>query len=154
MNDTVAEKLTQKVINLIEEVNDVNLVVRGIAPPQETVNRIHERIEAMYMAIKLIEKKLDLDEGRMKELEDQTKLLKGEMEFRKSTIHSVEEKIIRNNDELGQSFYNRLATMDDHARRRFEEMGKTFQSTFWTQKWWLIVLSAVLATFAFVVINR
>jgi len=34
MNDLVAEKLVQKVINLMEEVNDVNIVVRGITPPQ------------------------------------------------------------------------------------------------------------------------
>jgi len=97
---------------------------------------------------------LDLDEGRLKELEGQTKSLKEEMEFRKNAIHTMEEKIIRNNEALGQSFYNRLATMDDHARRRFEEMGEMFQSTFWTQKWWLIVLSAVLATFGILVISR
>jgi len=33
-------------------------------------------------------------------------------------------------------------------------MEETFQSTFWTQKWWLIVLSAVLATFAIIMITR
>jgi len=76
------------------------------------------------------------------------------MEFRKSAIHNVEEKIIRNNESLGERFYKRLATMDDDAQRRFEEMGKTFQSTFWSQKWWLIVLSAVLSIFAVVVMNR
>lgn len=154
MNDLIVEKLVQKVINLMGEVNDVNIVVRGISPPQEVVNKIHERIDALLAAIQQIEKKLNLDEGRLKELEDQTKLLKEEIEFRKSAIHDVEDKIIKNNETLGQSFYNRLATMDDHARRRFEEMGKTFQSTFWTQKWWLIVLSAILSIFAIVVINR
>jgi len=54
MNDVVAEKLIQKVINLMEEVHDVNLIVRGIAPPREIVNKIHERIDAVYTAIKQI----------------------------------------------------------------------------------------------------
>jgi chromosome segregation ATPase len=154
MNEAVVEKLVQKVINLIGEVNDVNIVVRGIAPPQEVVNKIHERIDVLVAGMQQIEKKLDLDEGRLKELKDQTKSLKEEMEFRKSAVHDVEERIIKNNESLGQSFYSRLETMDDHARRRFEEMGKTFQSTFWTQKWWLIVLSVVLFIFAIVVIHR
>jgi chromosome segregation ATPase len=154
MTEAVVEKLVEKVINLTGEVNDVNIVVRGISPPQAIVNKIHERIDVLVAAMQQIEKKLDLDEGRLKELEDQTKLLKEEMEFRKSAVHDVEERIIRNNETLGESFYSRLATMDDHARRRFDEMGKTFQSTFWTQKWWLIVLSAVLSIFAIVVIHR
>jgi chromosome segregation ATPase len=154
MTEAVVDKLVEKVINLTGEVNDVNIVVRGISPPQAIVNKIHERIDVLVAAMQQIEKKLDLDEGRLKELEDQTKLLKEEMEFRKSAVHDVEERIIRNNETLGESFYSRLATMDDHARRRFDEMGKTFQSTFWTQKWWLIVLSAVLSIFAIVVIHR
>jgi uncharacterized protein YllA (UPF0747 family) len=143
MNDLVVEKLIQKVITFTEEVNDVNIVVRGITPPQAIVNKIHERIDVMVAAIQQIEKKLDLDEGRLKQLEDQTKLLRKEAEFRHVTIEAME-----------KNFYSRLTTMDDNERRRFEEIGNTFQSTFWTQKWWLIILSAILAIFALFVISR
>jgi hypothetical protein len=154
MNDTVVEKLVQKVINLTEEVNDVNIVVRGITPPQAIVNKIHERIDALLAGIQQIEKQLGLDERRLKELEDQTKLLKEEMEFRKRAIHDVGEKIIKNNEELGESFRTRLATMDKHAQGRFEEMEITLQSAFETQKWWLVVLSVVLAIFGIILWNR
>ena len=154
MNDTVVEKLVQKVINLTEEVNDVNIVVRGITPPQAIVNKIHERIDALLAGIQQIEKKLDLETRRLKELEDQTKLLKEEVEFRKSAIHNVGDNIIKNNDALRQSFNTRVEAMDEYARKRFEKMGETFQSTFWTQKIWLIVLSAVLFIFAAIVISR
>jgi hypothetical protein len=153
MNDLVVEKLIQKVINLTEEVNDVNLVVRGITPPQAIVNKIHERIDVILASIQQIEKKLELDEERwLKGLENQTKLLNEEMEFRKSAILDVEDKIITNNEKLGQSFYGRFAQIDNNARSRFEEMKNTFRTTFWTQKWWLIVLSGVLFIIAIVVI--
>jgi len=154
MNDLVVEKLVEKVISLTGEVNDVNMVVRGITPPQAIVNKIHERIDVILAAIQQIEKKLDLDEGRLTQLENQTKLLKEEMELRKRSIRDMEEKIVRNNEALGESFYSRLATMDDQVRRKFDEMGSTFQSTFRAQKWWLIILSAILAIFALGVINR
>ncbi|HUB60137.1 MAG TPA: hypothetical protein VL978_05520 [Puia sp.] len=154
MNDLVVEKLVEKVISLTGEVNDVNMVVRGITPPQAIVNKIHERIDVILAAIQQIEKKLDLDEGRLTQLENQTKLLKEEMELRKRSIRDMEEKIVRNNQALGESFYSRLATMDDQVRRKFDEMGSTFQSTFRAQKWWLIILSAILAIFALGVINR
>jgi predicted nucleic acid-binding Zn-ribbon protein len=154
MNDAVAEKLVQRVINLIEEVNDVNLVVRGITPPQAIVNKIHERIDILLAGIQQIEKKLNLDERRLTELENQTKSLKDEMEVRKKAMSDMEQKIIKNNAAMEQSFYARLETMDNHAQGRFKKMEETFQSTFWTQKWWLIVLSAVLATFAIIMITR
>src|ERR1700722_16860664 len=113
MNDAVAEKLVQNVINLIGEVHDVNMVVRGIAPPQAIVNKIHERIDASLAGIQQIEKKLVLDEKQQKELETQTKLLKEEMAFWKNAIHNVEEKIIKNNKELGENFCRSLDTIDD-----------------------------------------
>jgi len=154
MNDAVAEKLVQKVINLTEEVNDVNIVVRGIAPPQAIVNKIHERIDLLLAGTQQIEKKLDLDEKRLKELEAQTKLLKEEIESRKRAINDVGEQIIRSNGALEKDFYERLAAMDDRARGRFEKMEKTLLSAFNTMTWWLIVLSVVLAIFGIVLWTR
>jgi len=89
MNDVVAEKLTQKVTNMIDEVTDVNLIVRRIQPPQETINKIHERIDAMQAAVRQItegmkeqvaaikanEEAIKANEAAIKELEKRVKLI-------------------------------------------------------------------------------
>jgi chromosome segregation ATPase len=82
MNDVTAEKLVLKVTNLVEEVNDVNLLVRRIPPPQETINKIHERIEATQAAVREMkeamikfEEAIRGDQAATKELEKQAKAL-------------------------------------------------------------------------------
>src|SRR5579872_5567320 len=82
MTDAVVEKLAQKVANLMEETNDVNILVRRMAPPVETINKIFERIEAIHTAIKQIENELKGHEKRLNELEAQTKLLAEENKVR------------------------------------------------------------------------
>jgi chromosome segregation ATPase len=75
MSDIVTEKLTQRVINLIDEVGDVNMLVRRLPPAQETLNRINERNDAIHAAIIHIEKGLKLDDKRLTALEEQAKSL-------------------------------------------------------------------------------
>ena len=55
MNDAVIEKLVQKVINLLDDVNDVNILVRQLTPAQEKLNRINERIDAVTLGMVQIE---------------------------------------------------------------------------------------------------
>ncbi len=78
MNDVVTEKLTQKVVNLVEEVTEVNILVRRLDSTKETLNKINERNYAIHAAIVHIEKNLKLDDKRITALEAQTKSLEAQ----------------------------------------------------------------------------
>src|SRR5580692_9349862 len=112
MNEMIVDKLVEKVINLIGEVNDVNLVVRGISPPQEVVNKIHERIDVLVAAIQQIEKKLVLDEGRLNALQEQTGLMKNDMKLQERAMGEMVGKVDSSNKRTGDLFYNRVVEMD------------------------------------------
>jgi DNA repair ATPase RecN len=85
MTDTVVEKLVQKVTNMLEEMSDLNIQVRRLTPTQETLNRINERIDAMFAAIIKIEKGIQADENRLDLLETEAKRIGTVMEeFRTS----------------------------------------------------------------------
>lgn len=75
MNDIIMEKLVQKVANMLEEISEINILIRRLTPTQETLNRINERVDAIHTAFLQMEKKHAVDDRRLKELEEQTKLL-------------------------------------------------------------------------------
>jgi len=64
MSEVVVEKLTQKVSNFLEEVSEVNMLIRRQEPTRETLNKINERVDAIATAIGQIEKGLKLDDSR------------------------------------------------------------------------------------------
>ncbi|HLI92971.1 MAG TPA: hypothetical protein VKU83_05160 [Puia sp.] len=87
MNDIVAEKLVQKVTNLMDEVTDVNLLVRRIPPPQETINKISDRIDAIHVSVGEIAKGIEADQARIDVLEAPAETL---LEGRKKADTAIE----------------------------------------------------------------
>jgi hypothetical protein len=80
MGELVVEKLTQKVSNMLDEIGDVNILIRRLTPTQETLNRINERVDAVFAALKQLEKGVQLDEKRLAQLEELIALLQGGLE--------------------------------------------------------------------------
>jgi chromosome segregation ATPase len=80
MGELVLDKLTQKVSNMLDEIGDVNILVRRLTPTQETLNRINERVDAVFGALKQLEKGVQLDEQKLAHLEEQIALLKQGLE--------------------------------------------------------------------------
>ena len=78
MSDVVTEKLTQKVANMLEEVSEINILIRRLDSTKETLNKINERNDAIHAAIVHIEKALKLDDKRIMALEAQTKSLEAQ----------------------------------------------------------------------------
>ena len=153
MNDAVAEKLVQKVINMLEEMSDLNIQVRRLTPTQETFNRINERIDAMLGAIKQIEKGISSDEKKIAELEKQTQ--------------SVETILGKLNGTLLELKYNteeiRKGTLDvkQHAMAadnsndsRFKQLENNLDEWFGGHKVALIVLAVAQVIFFIVVLLR
>jgi chromosome segregation ATPase len=112
MNDAVVEKMIQQVANLVGEVNDVNILVRRMSPSAETVNKIHERIDAMYTAIRQIEKELKFDEKRLNELGAQTKSLMEEQSQRAERLTGYMYEFSQGMDKLSKSMSN----LENHVK--------------------------------------
>jgi septal ring factor EnvC (AmiA/AmiB activator) len=153
MNDAVAEKLVQKVINMLEEMSDLNIQVRRLTPTQETFNRINERIDAILGAIKQTEKGISNDEKRIAELENQTK--------------SVDEILSKLNGTMLELKHNtgeiRKGTLDiqQHAigagtsnESRFKQLADKLDEWFWGHKVALIALAVAQVVFLIVVLLR
>jgi hypothetical protein len=117
MNDILVEKLTQKVINLTEEVNDVNIQVRRLSPPQEVVNRIHERLDAIHAAIGHIEQRLESDNRKLAQLQEQDDLIRQEAENR---VEKLNLRLREEADERRLSLERRLNEEADRRERNLE----------------------------------
>src|SRR5580658_589555 len=85
MGELVLDKLTQKVSNMLDEIGDVNILIRRLTPTQETLNRINERVDAVFAALKQLENGVQLDEKKLAQLEEQIALLKDWLESVKKT---------------------------------------------------------------------
>jgi chromosome segregation ATPase len=89
MSDVVIEKLVQKTSNMLEEVGEVNMLIRRLTPTQETLNRIHERVDAVHGVLKQLEKGVQLDEKMLEQLQAQCRLLDEEMQIVKKEEESL-----------------------------------------------------------------
>src|SRR5580704_10031819 len=89
MGELVVEKLTQKVSNLLDEVGDVNILIRRMTPTQETLNRINERVDAVFAALKQIENGVQLDEKKLEQLEVQSTFLKEGLDSVKKMVEEL-----------------------------------------------------------------
>jgi SMC interacting uncharacterized protein involved in chromosome segregation len=144
MTDTVVEKLVQQVANLIGEVNDMNILIRRMSPPAEVINKIHERIDAMYTAIGQIQKELKYDEKRLSELEAQTKVLVEERKERATKLDIEMEKFRKEMSELSSWIKNLIdgviRTSDEHLQRFRQDLkGRVANQTAWL---WIVGITA------------
>ena len=148
MGELVLDKLIQKVSNMLEEIADVNILIRRQTPTQETLNRINERVDAVFGSLKQLEKGVQLDENKLAQLEEQTALLKeglagirkmaedlvnsfvGISSELKASVQELEVKV----DQLGElvkelckksdTIDKLLGKMDMEEYRRWENNGK------------------------------
>ena len=128
MSDLVVEQSTQKVVNMLEEMSEVNILVRRQSSTRETLNRINERIDAMHTAIGQIENGLKLDENKLVELEAQTKSLK-------QTLASLEKSISELTSKVEGINWNTAGQVND--------LKVKLDGAFYVQQRWLIILGAI-----------
>jgi hypothetical protein len=126
MNDVIVEKLIQKVINLTDEVNDVNIQVRRLSPPQEIINKIHERLDAIHTAIGLIEQRLESDDGRILALQRENIVLKEEADKREK---SLEQRLKEKADLMEKNLELRSDMLAASLSRLSEELLLTRKET-------------------------
>jgi len=75
MNDQVVERLIQKVSAMLEEMSDINLLIRGLTPTQEVVNKLHERVESVQAAVMEMENVAQQNCGLLEGVQEQLKPL-------------------------------------------------------------------------------
>jgi predicted nucleic acid-binding Zn-ribbon protein len=148
MGELVMDKLTQKVSNLLDEIGEVNILIRRLTPTQETLNRINERVDAVFGALKQLEKGVQLDEKKLAQLEEQIALLKQGLEtvnnmaeelvysFKgterdlKASVQGLEVKVgqlgglVKELGEKSEDIRKRLATQDHEEYGRWENNNK------------------------------
>jgi chromosome segregation ATPase len=142
MSDVVVEKLTQKVSNFLEEVSEVNMLIRRQEPTRETLNKINERVDAIAMAIGQIEKGLKLDDSRLRELEEQTKSLKQTLASFGNSISGLAGNV----DTIRTAVMNIMSQIND-LRERLEVSD-------FNQFRWLIILGAAQLVFFVILLVR
>ena len=95
MSELVVERLTQKVSNMLEEMSDLNLLIRRLTPSQELLNKLNERVESVQTAVGEIEKVGQKHTGQLEGLEEQVKLLPAGIEQLKTAAASLEGELNR-----------------------------------------------------------
>lgn len=165
MSDVVTEKLTQRVINLIDEVGDVNMLVRRLPPAQETLNKINERNDAIHAAIVHIEKGLKLDDKRLTALEEQAKSLEAALEIEKEQTKLLREAFEEQKNQSEQ-FKQTVQTLElvmrdlegkinGHTAKLAEDLrGRIERATYLQVKWLIIVGAALFFVLALLVFRH
>jgi hypothetical protein len=92
MNDMTMEKLLQKVSNLLEDVSEVNLLIRGLKPTREVLTVTIARLDAMQGALTEIERLLKSQSGLLAGMEAQLKLLPAALSTLEKSISDLPEK--------------------------------------------------------------
>jgi chromosome segregation ATPase len=160
MNDAVAEKLVLKVINMLEEMSDLNIQVRRLAPSQETFNRINERIDAILGAIRQIEKGVSNDEKRIAALEEQNQSVQQALNALKEAM----EKLTKKADEISGNTYavkeNAIAASSSNVSRfqknenMFQQLENNLVEWFRLTEGTLIVLAIAQVIFFIIVLFK
>jgi predicted nucleic acid-binding Zn-ribbon protein len=143
MNDAVAEKLVQKVANMLDEMSDLNIQVRRLTPPQETLNRLNERIDAMHTAIMKIEKGLNLDERRVTALEEQSKSMM-------QTFDALKESMVRLAQKTDESRRDMVAGIE----KKFDQWEDNFNVKFSALIGWTTFLAGVILVLLVIILWR
>ncbi len=145
MNDMVVEKLVQKVANMLEEISEINILVRRMTT-QETLNRINERVDAIHTAFVQMEKKHAVDDQRLKELEEQTKLFAPALNELKEQIRiHIEADEANKNDMvvLKKNLYyslNEIKTSVDKFSPGMKELKEQILASIVESDFWPVVL--------------
>src|SRR5580692_9156751 len=148
MGELVMDKLTQKVSNMLDEIGDVNILIRRMTPTQETLNRINERVDAVFGALKQLENGVQLDEKKLAQLEVQNAFLKEGLESVKNmadelvysfkgtaqelraSVQGLEVKMnqlgtsVKDYGEKSDDIRKRLGTLDHEEYGRWENNNK------------------------------
>lgn len=153
------EKLTQKVVNMLEEVTEVNMLIRRLDSTKETLNKINERNDAILAASVQIEKGLNLDEKRLTALDLQTKslavqtasLMEG-LEVQKhqtALLRETLEQQKRQSEQfeqtaraLNQVVHSQEARINGHTTKVMAELKERMEAATYSQVKWLIIVGA------------
>jgi regulator of protease activity HflC (stomatin/prohibitin superfamily) len=126
MNDMIVEKLIQKVINLTDEVNDMNIQVRRLSPPQEIINKIHERLDAIHTAIGFIEQRLESDDKRLTALQHEDGVLREEADKRAAELNvRLKEEADQREKNLEQRINEKADWREKNQEYRLNVLGAT-----------------------------
>jgi uncharacterized phage infection (PIP) family protein YhgE len=120
MGDLVLEKLIQKVSNMLDEIGEVNILVRRMTPTQETLNRINERVDAVFGALSHLEKGVQLDEQKLAQLEEQISLLKEGL----GSVNNMAEELVSSFKGTAHEVRKGLDSLDHEEYRRSENNNK------------------------------
>jgi hypothetical protein len=140
MSDVVTEKFTQNVINLVEEVTEVNILVRRLDLTKETLNRINERNDAIHTAIVQIEKSLQLDDKRITTLQAQTALLRETLEQQKRQREQFEQTVLA----LNQAVFSSEAGIKGQVAKIGEELKDRIDAAHNALVMWLLIVGGAL----------
>lgn len=137
MSDVLTEKLTQKVANMLEEVSEINILIRRLDSTKETLNKINERNDAIHAAIVHIEKGLKLDDKRLLALEAQTKSLEAQtaalmtdLEVQHQQTELLREALVQQKkqseqiEQTGRALNQALLSQEDSINRHTAKMAK------------------------------
>ena len=144
MNDIVAEKLAQKVANLIEEVTEVNLLVRRLSPPQETINKIHERIQIIQTGTVETTEKMKQNVTATQKLGEQAKTLQ---EGQNKMAQALEEAVLSINYAANEMNRKSIGQQEDIALR-MEKVSENLRAL----RSWVIIfaISTALLLFGYI----
>lgn len=136
MGDMVVEKLVQKVSNMLEEIGEVNILVRRLTPTQETMNRINERMDAAHGVLKQLEKGVTLDELTLNQLEAQTKALEEGVQVLEKTTEQQAKAADKFKEEI-ESKLIKLTQVVTRLETAINSMlGEQKQGFSENKKWW------------------
>lgn len=124
MGEMVVDKLTQKVSNMLDEIAEINILIRRLTPTQETLNRINERVDAVLGVLKQLERGVQLDEEKLRQLEEQNGLLKEGLEAIKGKVEGLVQAFKQNGEGLNASVRSLQVKGD-----QFEESIKSLKNT-------------------------
>jgi chromosome segregation ATPase len=124
MNELVIEKLIQKVNTAIEELMNLNLLVRSLPPSVEIMNLLNTRIDAIQASIVQIERKISSDNQSIKQLQSQYPGILSAVEEMKDKVSSFQkslssyegllDKTLRNQEQLGKFLESEVSSIKVH----------------------------------------
>jgi chromosome segregation ATPase len=95
LNDDVAERLIQAASNLHTENVEMNLLIRNALAANETISAINARIDSILGATQQLEKGVQLDESRLRQLEEQSAIIKEGFSTFKATAEELNTAVQR-----------------------------------------------------------
>jgi uncharacterized phage infection (PIP) family protein YhgE len=140
MGEIVVEKLVQKVSNMLEEIGEVNILVRRLTPTQETTNRINERMDALHGVLKQLEKGVTLDETKLQQLEAQTTSLGEGLQLLKKMTEEQAKAAKESKQMIGSEIAKLsqiVARLEDVTNLTLAEQKQGFSDN---NKWWKVFL--------------